>query len=618
MAKQNKYQREIEKLLQASERNVSKELYQMYKDLADDISKEIIALQKEIDETDKFSKKLQKERLEAILNQMDRKIRIVEQDQKSSIWSFLRYNGDTAYNSLFYEFEMSKKIPLAFGMLTDKQLNAIINTPVASRKLSTRLSGNAAKMKKNLNRVLMSGFGKGLSTQKMARQIADIGGAEYRRAMNIARTEAGRVTGVTRQQSQNRAKELGVDVKKKWVSTLDGDTRTNHRELDGQVKEIEEHFSVGGHSALQPHMFGIASEDCNCRCATISVIEGYEPSLRRDNESHEEIDYQNYNDWLGSKSENRSNSSLANEIAEEILNNDSILSRLNTENDITDLLGRTKTDLDELRDNINSNVRAFEEENINLNRQLEDGLISYDEYEKSLKNLSTKHDDSDLRARHKALLDLFQRKQWELVQIQQNNALENAQNIKDTLSKYRKMGVGELNLKDHLSSVRSRVGKTVVDAYDVMPTDWVKNSVDYGKINLKNVKRGYYSHGSPATLALSERRGASNSFRTAIHELTHRQEYVNNAILEAEKEFYKLRTGSENSVRLKNVFPNSNYGREEITRVDNFLNAYMGKDYGGRAYELLSMGLDTLYTRPLDLAKDREMFEWVIHMLLSF
>lgn len=297
----NKYQREIEKLLQASERNVSKELYQMYKELADDISKEIVALQKEIDETDKFPKKLQKERLEAIRNQMDRKITILAQDQKSSIWSFLRYNGDTAYNSLFYEFEMSEKIPLAFGMLTDKQLNVIINTPVASRKLSTRLKGNASKMKKNLNRVLVQGFGKGLSTQKMARQIADIGGAEYRRAMTIARTEAGRVTGVTRQQSQQHAKELGVHAKKGWVSTLDGNTRHNHRELDGQIREVEEYFEINGRRALQPHMFGIASEDCNCRCISISIIVGYEPSLRRDNESHEVIDYENYNDWIKSK-----------------------------------------------------------------------------------------------------------------------------------------------------------------------------------------------------------------------------------------------------------------------------------------------------------------------------
>jgi len=196
---------------------------------------------------------------------------------------------------------MSQKIPLAFGMLTDKQLNVIINTPVASRKLSTRLQGNARKMKKNLNRALMNGFGKGLSTKKMARQISDIGGAEYRRSLNIARTEAGRVTGVARQQSQQHAKELGVNTKKKWISTLDGKTRHNHRELDGQVREVDEYFEINGRRALQPHLFGVASEDCNCRCTSISIIEGYEPSLRRDNESHEVIDYKSYNDWLGSK-----------------------------------------------------------------------------------------------------------------------------------------------------------------------------------------------------------------------------------------------------------------------------------------------------------------------------
>lgn len=297
----NKYQREIEKLLAASERNISRELQQAYKDLADDISKEIIQLQQEIDETDKFPKKLQKERLEAIRNQMDRKINVLEQDQKSSIWSFLRLQGDTAYNSLFYDFEMSNKIPLAFSMLTDKQINVIINTPVASRRLSTRLAGNATKMKKNLNRVLVHGFGKGLSTQKMARQIADIGGAEYRRAMNIVRTESGRVTGVTTQQSQQHAKEIGLRVQKKWVSTLDGKTRTNHRELDGQVREIDERFTIGRRSALQPHMFGVASEDCNCRCFAITIILGYEPDLRRDNESHEVMDYESYNDWLAAK-----------------------------------------------------------------------------------------------------------------------------------------------------------------------------------------------------------------------------------------------------------------------------------------------------------------------------
>lgn len=151
--------------------------------------------------------------------------------------------------------------------------------------------------------MLTRGFSKGWSTQKMAAQIAEIGAANYRRAMNIARTESGRVTSVTRQQSQQHAKDLGIKAEKKWISTLDGDTRNNHRKLDGQIRAIDEYFEVGGLKTLQPHMFGIASEDCNCRCRTVNVIKGYEPKLRRDNATGEVSAYKNYQEWINSKRE---------------------------------------------------------------------------------------------------------------------------------------------------------------------------------------------------------------------------------------------------------------------------------------------------------------------------
>lgn len=300
--KKTKYQLEIEKILSKSESSASKELKSLYADLISEVTVDIVQLQKEIEADDKFSKKLQKERLEAIRSQMAAKIEQLNKDQKQSVWSFLRFQGDTAFNSLFYEFEMSEKIPLTFAMLTDKQLNVIINTPVASRKLSTRLQGNSVKMKKNLNRVLSLGFAKGLSTQKMARQIAEIGGATYKRSMNIARTEAGRVTGITTQQSHEKAAEAGVDLEKQWVSTLDGSTRHNHQKLDGQVREIDDYFEVDGKKALQPHMFGRPEEDINCRCRSISKIKGYDHKLRRDNESKEVIDYKNYEEWREAQS----------------------------------------------------------------------------------------------------------------------------------------------------------------------------------------------------------------------------------------------------------------------------------------------------------------------------
>lgn len=299
----SKYQKEIESLLNKSESNINQELQALYKELANEMTKEIIELNDQIEKDDNFSKKLQKELLEFIRSQMYAKANQLEENQRKIMYDFLKRNASTSYNELFYEFEMSEEIPLSFALLTDKQIATIINTPVAGRKLSTRLKGNSSKMKKNLNRVLTRGFSKGWSTQKMAAQIAEIGGANYRRAMNIARTESGRVTSVTRQQSQQHAKDLGVKAEKKWVSTLDGDTRNNHRKLDGQIRAIDEYFEVGGLKTLQPHMFGIASEDCNCRCRTVNVIKGYEPKLRRDNETGEVSAYKNYQQWINSKRE---------------------------------------------------------------------------------------------------------------------------------------------------------------------------------------------------------------------------------------------------------------------------------------------------------------------------
>lgn len=297
----SKYQKEIESLLNKSELNISQELQALYKELANEVTKEIIELNDQIEKDDNFSKKLQKELLESIRSHMYAKVSQLEGNQQRSMYDFLIHDAGTAYNELFYEFEMSEKIPLSFAMLTDKQISTIINTPVAGRKLSTRLKGNSSKMKENLNRVLTRGFSKGWSIQKMAAQIAEIGGANYRRAMNIARTESGRVTSVTRQQSQQHAKDLGIKAQKKWISTLDGDTRNTHRQLDGQIRDIDDYFEIAGMKTLQPHMFGVASEDCNCRCRTINVIKGYEPKLRRDNATSEVSEYKNYQEWADSK-----------------------------------------------------------------------------------------------------------------------------------------------------------------------------------------------------------------------------------------------------------------------------------------------------------------------------
>jgi uncharacterized protein with gpF-like domain len=85
--------------------------------------------------------------------------------------------------------------------------------------------------------------------------------------MVITRTEGHRILSQSALDAQKKAVSKGADLVKKWSAALDGNTRPNHRILDGQLKEIDEPFEVAGMKVEAPGMFGNPTEDCNCRCA---------------------------------------------------------------------------------------------------------------------------------------------------------------------------------------------------------------------------------------------------------------------------------------------------------------------------------------------------------------
>ncbi|WP_392371864.1 phage minor head protein, partial [Streptococcus suis] len=114
----------------------------------------------------------------------------------------------------------------------------------------------------------------------------------------ITRTEAGRVQAVAREKAQAEARSLGIEFDKVWVATLDSRTRHNHAELDGVKADKDGYFEINGLRTKQPHMFGFASEDVNCRCRTISRLKDNDTLLlRRDNETGEIVGYRNYREW---------------------------------------------------------------------------------------------------------------------------------------------------------------------------------------------------------------------------------------------------------------------------------------------------------------------------------
>ena len=186
---------------------------------------------------------------------------------------------------------------------------------------------------------------------------------------------------------------------------------------------------------------------------------------------------------------------------------------------------------------------------------------------------------------------------------------ETEQWLRSRIGEVRDVGSAGLDVSRHLCNSRSQVRGDLEAAYDLYPTDWVRASVNAGQLTPKKVNRGYYSHWN-SEIAISGY-GHESMRETSIHEEGHRFERVVSGMRDQETLFYNRRTAGESLQWL-----GRGYRRNEVSRLDNFVSAYMGKDYGGTAYELVSMGFQYAYTHPEKLAQDPDMQAWIYGLLL--
>ena len=110
----------------------------------------------------------------------------------------------------------------------------------------------------------------GESIPKIATRIRAVTqGCRYQ-AVRIARTETLRALNQGAMISYYQAQEMGIRLKKQWLSTQDDRTRDSHVPMMGEVRNIDEPFSNGLMYPLDPS--GEPEETINCRCFAISVL----------------------------------------------------------------------------------------------------------------------------------------------------------------------------------------------------------------------------------------------------------------------------------------------------------------------------------------------------------
>ncbi len=153
---------------------------------------------------------------------------------------------------------------------------------------------------KKLNRQVNLGIIEGESLDKIANRLCDaLSTQNFNHMRTFARTAMTGAQNAGREISLQEAQDKDIKVKKEWMCTLDGHTRTNHRLLDGQKQPLDKPFEVDGMKIRYPgDPTAHPSMVYNCRCTMVGDIDDYPSEYDRyDNVNGKPVGNMTYKEW---------------------------------------------------------------------------------------------------------------------------------------------------------------------------------------------------------------------------------------------------------------------------------------------------------------------------------
>ena len=268
----NKAQKEVQQAQLNDEKKVIKLLERVYEQAKKDCEQKIRELSARTDLENLQSIIYQKEYQQIMVDQLDGMLRDLHTGQFTTITDYLEKSYTNGYIGVFYDLQ-STGIPLVIPIQQDQVIKALKTDSKLSSDLYTRLGEDVNYLKRSIRAELSRGISSGSSWNEMALRIARGMNSPFNKAINnairIARTEGHRIQNEAALDGQNNAKKKGADIVKQWDATLDSRTRPEHREADGQIRELDEPFDIGGEKKQAPGVGGSAKNVCNCRCCLL-------------------------------------------------------------------------------------------------------------------------------------------------------------------------------------------------------------------------------------------------------------------------------------------------------------------------------------------------------------
>ena len=196
----------------------------------------------------------------------------------------------TNFNYQNFELEQTAGIDMGFGLYDSATVGRLIKE--RPRLLPQPKPGKYKDNRwnnRNISNSITQSIIQGEGIPEAAKRLAQATGETNMRAMRMhARTALTGAQNAGRIEAMHEQQDMGIEVKKKWIATLDDRTRDTHAELDGQTVDVDEPFVVydsEGHKLeiMEP---GDPNADpslvYNCRCTLGYVYPKYDHLVNHD------------------------------------------------------------------------------------------------------------------------------------------------------------------------------------------------------------------------------------------------------------------------------------------------------------------------------------------------
>ena len=531
------------------------------------------------------------------------------------------------HNWTAYDIENKTRLNTNFALYNADVVERLLKDdpdimPLASEGVNS--VKDIAWNRKVINAVMLQGILQGESIEKMAKRFEEVGVKNHNSAVRYSRTAITGAENAGRIDGYRRAQSLGISVKKVWLATLDKRTRDSHRHMDGEEAEVEEEFSNGCMHPGDPNCED-ASEVWNCRCTLITKVNGDKYDVSKV-ERNSKLGDMSYEDWKQGKDHIK-----PKEAAEEKKKAEE--NKKKVEEDAKEKrlesIRRLMKALKEDSENRGGNYQLA----IDLGRAvLENPDLPYAQmYEsiadkvKEYREVAALKEEYWNQLKGMSRLDVERRKVSYTYQIYRNRYYElkeeivkaKKQVLVDTIFSVRKDERGGIFVFDDESnkSKNKEAARALSVAASVYPKSWIDELKIYLCSPLSARYDGRRSYNAGRTIYISH--NGEDADNSAIHEVGHSFERALKGMLQQERAFYEYRTKGEKAVKMSQF--GSGYSKLEKTKLDNFEDYYMGKDYGGTDFELISMGFEwVLGSENECFIADEEMERWIVGLLCGF